>query len=275
MTPESTRLVTKSDLKTYFSALGISPGQTLLLHVSVKSIGWLVGGPQIIIMALTELLGPEGSLMMYVGWEDSPYTMEGWSAEKKDAYLRECPPFDPETSRAVVEWSILAEMLRNWPGAKRSRHPDGSFCAIGKHASFLTENHSLTYGYGLHSPLAKLTSLGGKVAMIGAPLNTVTLLHHAEDRANIPGKRVVKYHMPIRNDGGETKWVEVEEFNTSDGVLEGYNGDYFLDLMTKYIGENHISSGKVGNADCYLFDASQLHAYATNWMEQNLNRKPS
>src|SRR5688500_6691061 len=100
MTAQPERLITKSQLKAYFSELGISAGEVVMLHLSVKSMGWLVGGPEIIIRAILEVLGQEGTLMMYTGWEDSPYTMEGWSKEKKAAYLRECPPFDPETARA-------------------------------------------------------------------------------------------------------------------------------------------------------------------------------
>lgn len=274
MTSPSERLITKSQLKAYFSELGISSGLAVMLHVSVKSMGWLVGGPEIIIRALLELLGKEGTLMMYTGWEDSPYTMEGWSPEKKTAYLRECPPFDPETARAVVEWSILAEMLRKWPGAKRSQHPDGSFSAVGKHASYLTQNHSLKYGYGIHSPLAKLIALNGKVALIGAPLNKVTLLHHSEDRANISGKQIVKYAVPMFTNGGQTEWVELEEFDTSKGITDWYKGDYFLELMHQYIAESKISPEKVGNAISYLFDAAHLNNYAIKWMEHHLSKKP-
>ncbi|MDO1446900.1 aminoglycoside 3-N-acetyltransferase [Rhodocytophaga aerolata] len=267
------RPVTKSQLKAYFSKLGITPGQTVMLHISVKSIGWLVGGPEIIIRALLELLDQEGTLMMYIGWEDSPYTMEGWSPEMKSAYLRECTPYDPETARAVVDWSILAELFRKWPGARRSMHPDGSFAAVGKHAAFLTKDHSLKYGYGIHSPLAKLIALQGYVALIGAPLTTVTLLHHAEDRAAIPAKKIVRYSMPMLGSNGLTEWVGIEEFDTSEGVVDGYKGDYFLDLMNQYLLENQITPHKVGNATSYLFNATRLNSYAVHWMEQHLNKR--
>nr|AMP57363.1 AAC3 [uncultured bacterium] len=274
MATPSERLITKSALKTYFSALGISAGQTVMLHISVKSIGWLVGGPEIVIRALTELLGDEGTLMMYTGWEDSPYTMEGWSEEKKKVYLQECPPFDPETARAVVDWSILAEMLRKWPGAKRSMHPDGSFCALGKQAFFLTNDHSLKYGYGVHSPLGKLIALEGKVVLIGSPLNNVTLLHHAEDRANIPGKRIVTYKVPMLVANGQAEWVEVEEYDTSKSIVDWYTGDYFLELMNQYLADFKIVSRKVGNARSYLLDAAHLNSYARAWMEKHLSRRP-
>lgn len=250
--------------------LGVSAGDTVLLHVSVKSIGWLVGGPDIIILALEELLGADGTLMMYAGWEDGPYTMDGWPAEKQAAYRRECPPFDPLTSRAVVDWSIVAEILRKWPGTMRSNHPDGSFCARGRQADYLTAGHPLRYGYGAGSPLARFVELGGKVLNVGAPLNTTTLLHHAEDRAALPHKRIVTYQMPVRAASGEIGWVEIEEFDTSDGIVDGYEGDYFSDLMEAYLAAREIGAQKIGRADSYLFDAADLHRFAVGWIEENL-----
>jgi len=79
----------------------------MMLHASVSAIGWVVGGPDMAIQALLDVLGPEGTLMMYVGWEDDPYKLTEWPEEWQKAYLKECPPFDPQRSRACRKWSIL------------------------------------------------------------------------------------------------------------------------------------------------------------------------
>ncbi len=269
MSDNSPPIITKSILKKDLTALGVAPSDCLMLHVSVKSIGWLVGGPDILMMALLELLGPDGTLMMYVGWEDGPYTMDGWSEEKKVAYLKECPGFDPITSRTVVEWSVVAEIVRKWPGAVRSTHPDGSYAAIGKMAASLMADHPLKYGYGANSPLAKLVASQGKILNIGAPLNTTNLLHYAEDQSDVPNKRIVTYQMPVKTADG-VEWVEIEEFDTSDGIIDGYEGDYFTDLMAEYIEQYDIRAGKIGEARSYLFEAVHLSDYAISWMEANL-----
>jgi aminoglycoside 3-N-acetyltransferase len=39
-----------------------------MLHASVKAIGWVVGGPDIILEALLDLLTPAGTLMMLVSY---------------------------------------------------------------------------------------------------------------------------------------------------------------------------------------------------------------
>ncbi len=149
-------VITRSRLARDLTALGLRPEQVVMLHASVKSIGWVVGGPDAVIQALLDVLTPAGTLMMYVSWADGPYDMEGWPEEKKQAYLAECPPFDPQHSRANREWSILTEFLRTWPGARRSGNPDASFAAIGARAEWLTADHPLNYGYGAGSPLDKL-----------------------------------------------------------------------------------------------------------------------
>lgn len=263
-------ILTKSELCTYLQQIGLEAGTTLMLHLSVKKIGWLVGGPDILIQALIEVLGQEGTLMMYAGWEDSPYGLTAWEAEKQAKYLQECPAFDPAVSRAVVGWSVLAERLRCWPGAERSQHPDGSFVSLGRNAQYLTQDHALCFGYGLASPLHKLIELNGYVMNIGAPLNTTTLLHYAEDQADLPNKKIVEYQMPILTKDEGVEWMPIKEFDTSAGIVHGYPGDYFIDLMQEYVTTHSIHPKPIGQAPSYLFSAAHLNTFAKHWMEKHL-----
>ena len=48
--------VTIPSLLADFTALGIVPGMTLLLHSSLSALGWVCGGPVAVILALEELL---------------------------------------------------------------------------------------------------------------------------------------------------------------------------------------------------------------------------
>lgn len=123
--------VTRSMLARDLRQLGVAVGDTVMVHASVKAIGWVVGGPDVVIQALLDSLGVEGTLMMLVSWEDSPYELAEWPKGVQRAYLEECPPFDAAKSRAYRKWGILTEYLRTWPGAFRSNHPDASFAAVG------------------------------------------------------------------------------------------------------------------------------------------------
>jgi len=262
-------LVTRSKLVTDLRKLGVTPGDTLMFHASVKAIGWIVGGPDIVIQALLDVLGSEGTLMMYVGWEDSPYDLKGWSKEVQQTYLDECPPFDPVRSRAYRKWSILTEYLRTWPKAFRSSNPEASCVAVGAKAKWLTEDHPLQYGYGSGSPLAKLCEAKGRVLLLGAPFGALTIMHYAEHMANVPNKRIVRYKMPILQDG-QRVWAEIEEFDTCGDILPNAD-DYFQTIPREYLSS---SGGRVGSAQSYLFDAAEFVEFAVKWIERKFAAQP-
>jgi aminoglycoside 3-N-acetyltransferase len=267
--------LTHSHLVRDFRALGIKAGDTLMLHASVKAMGWVVGGPDVVLRALLEVLTLEGTLMMGLGWLDAPYDIDTWEDEaKKAAYLDEMPAFDPRTSRADHgDMSILAEYLRTFPGAMRSEKPF-SYAAVGKQAAYSTADQPHNYRDGAGSPLEKLCHLNGKVLMLGAPLNTVTLLHYAENLAQVANKRVVRYRFPVLKNGVRV-WELFEEFDTSNGIVdwigETEDEDYFATITTAYLQANAISAYQVGAAESYVLDANALVRFGVAWMEQNLN----
>jgi aminoglycoside 3-N-acetyltransferase len=272
MDSEEFPLITRSGLVEDLSCLGVRPGQAVMLHASVRAVGWVVGGPDVVLHALREVLGPDGTLMMMVGWEDNPYDLESWPEERRRAYVGECPAFDPATSRANRRWSILTEYLRTTPGACRSANPEKSFAAVGAGAGWLTADHPLDYGFGRGSPLEKLCLSGGQVLLLGTPFDSVTLLHHAECLADVPGKRVVRYRMPVLVDGLR-RWVEIEEFDTCVGIRDWGGGDYFQAIVEAYLAEGHGRTGLVGAARSYLFDAQKLTACGVGGMEREFGRK--
>jgi aminoglycoside 3-N-acetyltransferase len=267
MSSDERLLVTRSRLVKDFTGLGVPPGGVVMLHASVKAVGWVVGGPDVVLHALREVIGPEGTLMMYVGWEDGTYEMATWSEAKRSAYLEECPPFDPATSRANRRWSVLTEYLRTTPGARRSDNPEKSMAAIGARSEWITAGHPLDHGFGPGSPLEKLCRAGGQVLLLGTPFDSVTLLHHAESLADVPEKRVVRYRMPVLV-GGLRRWVDVEEFDTCEGIRDWGGGDYFVAIVEAYLAAGRGRAGPVGAARSYLFDAQELVEFGVDWMER-------
>ena len=106
-------------------------------------------------------------------------------------------------------YGMLPEVLRTWPGACRSGHPEASVAAAGAQAQWLCTDHSLQYGYGSGSPLAKLVEGRGKVLLLGAPFETITLLHDSEHMARLPKKRVIRYREPLLVNGAKV-WRRLE-----------------------------------------------------------------
>ena len=247
--------------------LGLTAGDTVMLHAAVSRIGWIAGGPDEVLRGILDVVGERGTLTMYVGWDGSPYDITVGAATLPETLIEAWPPYDPRSSRAMRTWSVLAEYLRTWPGALRSAHPSSSFAAVGENAEMLVRDHSLQYGMGERSPLARLCDLGGRVLLLGSPLANVTLLHHAEHLARVDGKEIVRYAAPILEDGHKV-WVEIEEFRT-EGCLPWFGSDdMFTAIVRDYLQAGQGATGRVGAAPSYLFDARHLVDFAVEWIEE-------
>lgn len=108
--------------------------------------------------------------------------------------------------------------------------------------------------------------------LLGAPLNTITLLHYSEHMAAVPNKRTTKYKVPLLQNG-ERVWFEVEEYDTSRGIVDWGGGDYFPVIAQAFLDAGHGRIGLVGAARSYLLDAAELHAFAVQWMERTFASK--
>ena len=261
-------LVTRGQIAVGLRDLGVAPGDTVMIHAAVSAIGWIVGGPAEVLRGVFDAVGGGGTVMAYVGWDGSPYDVTIGLEQLPPQLAEVWPAYDPATAGAVRSWGVLAEILRAWPGALRSPHPDQSFAAVGPRAAELVDEHPLQYGMGAGSPLAKLCATGGKVLLLGSPLHHATLLHHAEHLADVPDKRVIRYWAPILSDGGKA-WVRIEEFDTGgEGCLPWFgSGDMFDAIVRDYLQGGRGAVGPVGAARSHLFDAADLVRFAVEWIE--------
>jgi aminoglycoside 3-N-acetyltransferase len=103
--------------------------------------------------------------------------------------------------------------------------------------------------------------------MLGAPLDTMTILHHAEHLADLPGKRRIRIEYPLATPHG-TEWRTVEEYDTSEPVVPGPPEDYFRHIVEDFLAADGGSQGTVGNADSVLADAADVVAFAVAWLEE-------
>jgi len=101
--------------------------------------------------------------------------------------------------------------------------------------------------------------------LLGAPLDTITILHYAEHLARVPNKRIVRYRMLLLRNEQRT-WVEIEEFDTCGDVLPGAE-EYFQHIPQEYMSQDRGRAGKVGEAQSYLFDAADFVKFAVQWLE--------
>ncbi|MGI8746721.1 MAG: aminoglycoside 3-N-acetyltransferase [Bryobacteraceae bacterium] len=248
---------TRASLHTDLMRLGIKPKDVLMVHASVRSVGDVTGGVNVIVQALFDAIGPEGTLTAYVDFE--PFYEEDNEAD--------IPVFDKRIAHAARDHGVLHETLRNWPGALRSDHPDAGVVAIGPLADWMTNDHPFQYGYGDGSPFDKFLQANGRVLMLGAPLDTITLLHYAEHKAQIPKKRIRRYRR-LMPGVSEPAWIWFEEFDTAEPVNGVLHSNCFESIALDYLATGHGSQGTIGSAASVLFDGPDLVKFGIEWIER-------
>ncbi|CAN7245324.1 aminoglycoside 3-N-acetyltransferase [Bosea sp. LjRoot90] len=266
MTLPPASFVTRTALAANLAKLGLVSGDAVMVHAAVSRVGRLLDGPDTIIAALSDAVGPGGTVLAYADWEARYEDLVDADGRVPPQWRDHIPPFDPQRSRAIRDNGVLPEFLRTTPGARRSGNPGASLVALGAKADWFTAAHPLDYGYGEGSPLAKLVEANGKVLMLGAPLDTLTLLHHAEHLADIPGKRIRRIEVPLATPTG-TQWRMIEEFDTGDPIVEGLAEDYFAGIVTEFLASGRGRQGLVGAAPSVLVDAAAITGFGVSWLE--------
>jgi len=267
-------VITRSRLVADLGALGLGAygDSAVMVHARMSALGWVVGGAQTVVEALTEAIAPRGTLLVLTGWQDRPpYDQRGWDEQERRLYREEAPAFDPRVARAEREHGRMPEAIRTWPGAQHSRHPVCAFAALGPAAKWLVSGQSLDEGYGEGSPLARLVAVGGAVLLIDDLFDSVTLLHYAEYRASAGPKRYVEYEMPVRVDGRRV-WRRIRELDSSAGAFPyeklALEEDAFA-AITRAALENGIGHSRlVGAATAHLLPAPRLLEFACAWLQE-------
>jgi aminoglycoside 3-N-acetyltransferase len=251
--------VARSRLIADLRRLGVHHG-VAMVHASLSSLGWVVGGSQTVVEALLACLGPDGTLCAQASWEDIPFGHASWPENWRAAYEAELPPFDPALSAAAPYEGRLAERLRTWPGARRGANPGTGLAAVGARAAELTAGHRLDDSFGAGTPYARLVEHDAQIVLLGAPLHAISLLHHAEAIARAR-KRWTTYRLPLAGQG----WVAIREIDVWRGVYPGADlGAIAAAVLDAGVGRH----GSVGEAAAHLFPAADLTRFAVTWLER-------
>jgi aminoglycoside 3-N-acetyltransferase len=255
------------ELADSFRRLGVSPGDTVMLHASVRAVGAVAGGPDQIHLSLKDALTPDGTLIMYASCP--PYYDDVGRGHLDAALEREIleklPPFDPGTARAARENGALVELLRTYPGSLVNPHV-ARFVVWGAGARTLMSPQPWDFAFGRGSLLERFVERDGKVLLLGCDHDTVTFLHYAEHIVDVPDKRIVTFQVPVAESGGRV-WREMKEVDTSGaGAHPSWPDRFFARLVDAYLSDTGNRGGRVGDAGSYLLDARGLLAFALRVM---------
>ena len=252
--------ITVSSMIRDMQVLGIQEDDHILVHSSLSSLGWVCGGAQAALQALLTSVGGGGTLIMPAqsgDWSDpsewgNPPVPHKWI----DIIHNELPAFDALLT-PTRGMGRIAELFRSFPGTLRSQHPQVSFCSNGKYAEYVTADHPLTPQFGVDSPLGKLYDIGAKVLLLGVGFHSCTSFHLAEAKLD---------HMPTKRMGtammkdGERVWEWFTDF--------AYDSSGFSMIGERFEAEGNLHRGKIGNAECALFDMKEAVDFASRYLEK-------
>jgi aminoglycoside 3-N-acetyltransferase len=255
-------VATAGSLAVDLRTLGVRPGDVLIMHSSYKSLGFVAGGPQGVVQALLDVLGPDGTLVVPTHnsentdpatWQHPPVPEDWWKSIRHEA-----PGFDPERTPASRWMGRLAELVRTWPGARRSNHPQVSFAALGARAAEIVARHRLDDALGEDSPLGAVYRLDGKVLLLGCGHDSNTSLHLSEWRQEDPPRH--ETGAAIRQADGTSRWV------TWTDVAE--DEEDFDEIGSQFETTGSVRMGPVGGSTARLMSQRALVDFGTAWIRE-------
>lgn len=255
----------RADLECALQSIGLYPGQTLIVHSSLKSIGWVVGGARTVVDALLAVLGPSGTLVMPAQsgensdpahWCAPPVPSDWWPAIREHT-----PPFDPIRT-PPSHMGAIVECFRHYPGVLRSNHPLDSFIACGPLAEAILAEQPLESGLGQQSPNQKLYDFDAWILLIGVDYDRCTAMHLAEFKAR---SRMTLAQGSAILDSGRRIWRTYRDI--------ALNSDEFLIPGQILEASGQVRHGKIGLADSRLLRVQIAVDQTERWLALNRHHR--
>ena len=240
--------VTKDSLVADLHTLGIRPGGVLLVHSSMKSLGYVEGGPAAVIAALRETIGPGGTLVL--------------PTLTYDRVNLEHPRFDVRNTACCV--GLIPETFRQMPGVVRSLHPTHSLAAIGPRAAELMAGHDKQQSPGaMGSPYHKIVQAGGFILFLGTGIACNTMLHCVEEWAGLAESLTPELH------GLEVVDYDGRVLAVPQHRHVGHRSQFYAKMGPLFLKHAIMTQGKVAAAGCDLIDSRKMTDYVLGVLAQH------
>lgn len=219
---------TLNSIKDDLIKLGVRYGDTIFLRVSYRSIGKIEGGPKTFIDAIMELVGEEGTVLLTA-------FPTRYNNKLKLFHIHNVVD---SNKRPHSNTGVMSNIAMTYPGAFLSYRVDFPFVAIGKHAKYLTENHSYDKnGYwileeAIYKYDCKCLRIGGE-PFIGT--THMSLSHVLKEKGEY--QMSPRYGLFVRDSNGIT-WRENNNVIFCPTALKNYLPEIMDDIK--------INEGKVG-----------------------------
>lgn len=223
-------MITQTQLENDLRCLGLSEGDIVHVHSSLRNIGRTPDGPDTVINAILSVLGKSGTLAVPAHSMNYPGCVD--------------EPFDRKNSPGF-QLGIIAETVRKRAGAARSGHPTHSTAALGYKAHYLTDTHCLHDPFDKDSPMYRMYESNAKVLLLGVNHNRNSAIHLADSILNTAYNHITynenwaNYALMYTDDNRIVK-VPQTNFPGHSGAFLLLEGLFYYNKLVKY--------GMVGNA---------------------------
>jgi aminoglycoside N3'-acetyltransferase len=261
------RHVGKHQLVSDLQRLGIVPGDVVFLHSSLKSLGYVDGGPRTVLEALWQAVGPTGTLIVPTYY--SPGTI--LAACQQPDYL-----FDLRLHGTNLG-ALPSEFLR-FPGVERSIHPTHSVSAVGRYARYVTESHHLAPSiFGAGSPWDRCIELDGKILGLGVTMGPVTFYHVLEDRLGdafpLPVRMRETHTLKCRDLDGNLLRIQVVPLDPlyMNRRIDNRSRDDLRDYFWREFTRVHLlNTGRVGESTSWWIGARAFYDHLHQLLSEGI-----
>lgn len=235
-------VLTRDRLAADLRRLGVQAGDLLMIHSSLRSLGFVVGGAATVVDALLDVLGPTGTLV-------------GPSFNFETALD---PDFVFDPCNTPSDMGAIADEIRRRAGKQRSRHLTHSLSAIGLHAETIVTAGGPT-AWAADDPLGTIFKLGGRFLLLGVTYQTLTACHVLEVAFRPHRRTLDTLRRRLRQPNGSLVAFE----NTVYLRDVNYPG-YDFNRVGQAMEDAGITAvAPVGNAIARLIPAQPLRDFAT------------
>jgi aminoglycoside 3-N-acetyltransferase len=260
--------ITKEGIKRDLRALGVCEGDVVLIHSSMKRIGYVDGGAIAVLEALMESVSTSGTLVI-----PTYHTIGGsmYATCQTKNYM-----FDPRT--APTHLGAIPSAALQYPGVIRSIHPTHSVSAIGKDAKYITEAHHLADStFGKDSPWDRLVKLDGRVLGLGVSMGPVTFYHMVEDMMldifPLPARMKKTYFLKCRDWNGKLLKVPVNPLDPQFAKLridQNNREDLRKYFWNEFTEAGLLHAGKVGQATSWLISSQLFYKHLVKLAKEGI-----
>ena len=243
----------KEQLKKDLQSMGLKPTDALMVHSSMKSIGAVDGGADVVVDAFMEYLS-EGLLMM------PTHTWKQMSEEYN--------VFDPETEPGCV--GIIPNIFKDREGVVRSLHPTHSIAAYGKNAvEYIKGEEELTTPCAPGGCWDRLRAVNAKILLVGVTHARNTFIHAIEEVFDVPERFTEKpVDFKVKMPDGTLKDVSMyRHYN----VHTAHISESFDKMLEGYEVTGAARKVRLGDAECILCDAVRMFEVTAKILEHHKN----